>query len=124
MKTRAQLKQEQLRAQRELEETREIAQILLSLKQVPEPPVPQINVPISVWTDTEIEVLIPKPKYEVDIDFDGASREWRRNKIKKGDGTYQYRCIAITTIGKQCVLASMKGKRCCYIHRYVETTKS
>jgi hypothetical protein len=117
MKTRAQYKQEQLRIQSEMEETREIAQILLSLKQVPEPPVPPLNVPISVWTDTEIEVQLPKPTYEVDIDFDGASREWRRNKIKKSDGTYQYRCIAITTVGKQCVLAAMKEKRCCYIHR-------
>ena len=120
MKTRAQLKQEQLRAQRELEETREIAQILLSLKQVPEPPVPPLPNPISVWTNTEIEVQLPKPTYEVDIDFDGASREWRRNKIKKSDGTYQYRCIAITTVGKQCVFASIKGRKCCYIHRYKE----
>ena len=28
--------------------------------------------------------------YQVDIDFDEASREWRRNKKKYGQGCFQY----------------------------------
>ena len=28
---------------------------------------------------------------KVDIDFDGASREWRKNKRSTGNGTYEYR---------------------------------
>lgn len=30
------------------------------------------------------------PKFSVNIDFDGASREWRRNKRSMGNGTYAY----------------------------------
>ena len=29
--------------------------------------------------------------YAVDIDFDGASREWRKNKRSLGNGTYEYK---------------------------------
>jgi hypothetical protein len=146
MKTRAQKKQEQLCQQRETEEMKEIAEILLSMKREPVPPVPQLHRPISVL-NTEIEslptvhtptsttmttttitpttivrerLLKPTPKYPVNIDFNESSREWMRNKLKKGNGMYQYRCIAITTIGKQCVLQPIKGRRFCYIHRFRE----
>ena len=30
------------------------------------------------------------PKYEVNIDFDGASKEWRKNKISVGNGQFIY----------------------------------
>ena len=29
--------------------------------------------------------------YDVNIDFDDASKEWNKNKIKLGNGTYKYR---------------------------------
>ena len=29
--------------------------------------------------------------YAVDIDFDGASREWQKNKRSLGNGTYEYK---------------------------------
>ena len=32
-----------------------------------------------------------KPIYDVNIDFDGASREWNKNKIKLSDGCYEYK---------------------------------
>jgi hypothetical protein len=30
-------------------------------------------------------------RFEVNIDFDGASREWKSNKVKLNDGCYRYR---------------------------------
>ena len=30
-------------------------------------------------------------KYEVNIDFDGASKEWRKNKIHLGETGFRYR---------------------------------
>lgn len=28
----------------------------------------------------------------VDIDFDDASKEWRKNKVSIGNGSFRYRC--------------------------------
>lgn len=33
-----------------------------------------------------------KNNMEVKIDFDEASREWRKNKIRGPNGTFEYRC--------------------------------
>ena len=34
---------------------------------------------------------MPAFKYEVNIDFDGASKEWRKNKISVGNGQFIYK---------------------------------
>jgi len=34
---------------------------------------------------------------EEGIDFDDASREWRKNKIKGPNGTFEYRCEHMTS---------------------------
>lgn len=38
----------------------------------------------------------------LDFDFDDASREWKRNKISQGNGTYTYKCCVIKRNGKEC----------------------
>lgn len=34
--------------------------------------------------------------YQVDIDFDDASKEWRKNKVETGNGTFRYRCAHLS----------------------------
>jgi len=38
-------------------------------------------------------VLLPERgiQYQVNIDFDEASKEWRKNKIKLGEGMFKYK---------------------------------
>lgn len=39
--------------------------------------------------------------YEVKIDFDGASKAWRRNKVKNG-ASFRYCCGHIKANGERC----------------------
>lgn len=48
-------------------------------------------------TEPEKEYAVEKlllstspPTYSVDIDFDTASKEWRQNKVKYGQGCFRY----------------------------------
>ena len=41
-----------------------------------------------------------KPIYDVNIDFDGASREWNKNKIKLSNGCYEYKKMSIPSTPK------------------------
>lgn len=34
---------------------------------------------------------------EFDINFDKASKEWRKNKIKKSNGCFAYKCVFINS---------------------------
>ena len=139
MKTRSQTKKEQqmllLQSQpyewTSTQEEIEVANILLSMKHTPIPPNPPVHknsqytsTVTKTQTKSKVEPYIPSPTPEDvpvhSINFEEASREWMRNKRKLRNGMYQYRCIAITTIGNQCVLVPIKGKKCCYIHRYKE----
>lgn len=43
-----------------------------------------------------------KQELEVNIDFDEASKEWRKNKIDRGNGSFIYRCTYIHSNGKEC----------------------
>jgi hypothetical protein len=36
------------------------------------------------------EEQVKKQTYEINIDFDLASREWRKNKVKYGQGCFRY----------------------------------
>lgn len=38
---------------------------------------------------------------KVDIDFDDASKEWRKNKVYQGNGTFRYRCGHFNTKKQQ-----------------------
>lgn len=55
--------------------------------------------------------------YEVSIDFDDASLEWQRNKRKLHNGTYEYRCMFVSSSGRECTGRSMPNSTCCYCHR-------
>lgn len=43
-----------------------------------------------VRTRSQYKLFNNEDKYPVNIDFDGASREWRKNKRSTGNGTYTY----------------------------------
>jgi hypothetical protein len=40
--------------------------------------------------------------YKVEIDFDEASREWRKNKKYKGNGTFEYKCSHVNIKNVYC----------------------
>ena len=44
----------------------------------------QQNMPIRL-------IILPEKKYAVVIDFDGAHKEWLKNKVKVGPGQYRYK---------------------------------
>jgi len=51
------------------------------------------------------------------IDFDEASREWKANKISKGNGTYRYVCCGLTKSGKKCTKVPTIFSDYCTIHQ-------
>ena len=56
-----------------------------------------------------------QPIYEVNIDFDEASKEWNKNKKRKGQ-SYVYVCGVTTKNGSCCQNKRLKGKDFCHIH--------
>ena len=56
---------------------------------------------------------------EFGIDFDEASKCWKENKKSKGNGTYVYKCSALTKEGKPCKREAMKvvGAETCNMHK-------
>ena len=56
-----------------------------------------------------------QPIYEVNIDFDEASKEWNKNKKRKGH-SYVYVCGVTTKNGSCCQNKRLKDKDFCYIH--------
>ena len=53
------------------------------------------------------------------IDFDYSSKIWMKNKIKKKNGTYQYkkhRCNCVKKNGEKCKIKIDFSKKYCYHH--------
>ena len=59
----------------------------------------------------------------VDIDFDSASRQWRKNKISKVNGTFSYRCMATTKSNEDCKNKAISTIDYCFIHRKLTQEK-
>ena len=57
-----------------------------------------------------------KTPFEKEYDFDEASKEWMKNKIKIGSGTYKYICGHKTTKGKKCLKKPIRFKGACKYH--------
>ena len=55
--------------------------------------------------------------YEVNIDFDDAIYEWLRNKRKLRNCMYEYKCMFVSSSGRECTGKSMPNRNCCWCHR-------
>jgi len=55
--------------------------------------------------------------YEVNIDFDDAIREWLRNKRKLRNCVYEYKCMFVSSSGRECTGKSVINRNCCWRHR-------
>lgn len=59
-----------------------------------------------------------KYNMKVNIDFDEATREWRRNKIRGPNGTFEYRCEHLVVKTQQyCRKVSLLGSNYCRRHQ-------
>lgn len=61
-------------------------------------------------------------RYLVNIDFDEASDAWKANKKYMGNGTYRYKCSAVTLSGNPCKRESLMHCDYCKIHMNKNTT--
>jgi hypothetical protein len=52
---------------------------------------------------------------EFGINFDKASKEWRKNKIKKKNGNFIYKCGYVYPNGKKC--ANPQYNNCLFYHK-------
>jgi hypothetical protein len=64
----------------------------------------------SEWVPTTVAV------YEVDIDFDEASKMWKFNKKRMGNGTYKYICCELNKSGLKCGRNIADDAACCKTH--------
>ena len=64
----------------------------------------------SEWVPTTVAV------YEVDIDFDEASKMWKFNKKRMGNGTYKYICCELNKSGLKCGRNIADDTACCKTH--------
>lgn len=60
---------------------------------------------------------VPVNRFSVDINFDEASREWKKNKISIGNGSYKYRgCMYQHKNGHICGRKTVEGTDYCATH--------
>jgi hypothetical protein len=70
----------------------------------------------SAWVPTTVAV------YEVDIDFDEASKMWKFNKKRMGNGTYKYICCELNKSGLKCGRNIEDDAKYCKTHNKIITS--
>ena len=70
----------------------------------------------SEWVPTTVAV------YEVDIDFDEASKMWKFNKKRMGNGTYKYICCELNKSGLKCGRNIADDAKYCKTHNKIITS--
>ena len=57
-----------------------------------------------------------KAIYAVNIDFNGASEEWKSNKINIGNGSYKYGCAKKGKCNNICIAKCLPEENYCRTH--------
>ena len=70
----------------------------------------------SEWVPTTVAI------YEVDIDFDEASKMWKFNKKRMGNGTYKYICCELNKSGLKCGRNIADDAKYCKTHNKIITS--
>ena len=60
--------------------------------------------------------------YEVNIDFDEASKMWKFNKKRMGNGTYKYICCELNKSGLKCGRNIADDAKYCKTHNKIITS--